>query len=129
VLSIDDFPFASPPEHPRIVYLHGTAGADRTGAEVREIVGAEPNALVIIGGAAGPQVDAVFHNLAPLVPIGSYVVVEDTILGGNPVWPAFGYRPWVTVRELADGGEFIPDPTLERLGLTFNVGGFLKRVR
>jgi cephalosporin hydroxylase len=129
VLTIDDYPLVSPPEHPRITSLRAAPAADRTAAEVREIVGPEPDALVILGGAAGPQVQAAFQNLAPLVPIGSYVVVEDTILGGYPVWPAFGFRPWVTVPELGDEGEFAPDPSLERLALTFNVDGFLKRVR
>jgi cephalosporin hydroxylase len=129
VLSIDDYPFADPPEHPRITYLRAAPAAESTTQQVREIVEGRPVDLVILGAAGGPQVEAAFRNLAPLVPVGSYVVVEDTILGGNPVWPAFGSRPWVMVRGIADEGEFVPDPTLERLGLTFNAGGFLRRAR
>jgi cephalosporin hydroxylase len=70
-----------------------------------------------------------FRNYAPLVPVGSYVVVEDTILEGNPVWAGFGPGPAVAVEQIVDAGEFVRDPSLERFGLTFNVGGFLKRVR
>lgn len=129
VLSIDSYPLASRPEHPRITYLRGDPAAERTAAEAREIVGERPNALVILGAAAGPQVSAAFRSFAPLVPVGSYVVVEDTILGGNPVWAAFGSRPAAMAKEIAEEGEFLPDRSLERFALTFNVGGFLKRVR
>ena len=129
VLSIDSFPLAKRPDHPRITYLRGDPGAARTGAQVREIVGNQPRALVILGGAAHPQVTAAFRNYAPLVPRGSYVVVEDTILQGNPVWADFGAGPAKTVNEVVEEGEFERDLSLERFALTFNVGGFLKRVR
>ena len=129
VLSIDDYPVADPPEHPRIKYLRGDPAAPATGAQAREIVGPEPRALVILGGAAGPQVEAAFRNYAPFVPGGSYVIVEDTILDGNPVWPAFGPGPYSALPKILDGREFMADPDLERFALTFNRGGYLKRIR
>jgi cephalosporin hydroxylase len=61
--------------------------------------------------------------------VGSYLMVEDTILGGNPVWPGFGSGPSFAVTQIIDAGDFVQDPSFERFGLTFNVGGFLKRVR
>ena len=71
-----------------------------------------------------------FEAYSPLVPVGSYVVVADTIVNGHPVWPAFGAGPAEAVKQiLARHGEFVPDPTLEQYSLTFNPGGFLKRVR
>jgi cephalosporin hydroxylase len=129
VLSIDSFPLANPPDHPRITYLHGDPAAERTAAQAREIVGERPRGLVILGGAPGPQVVEAFRNYAPLVPVGSYVVVEDTILGGHPVWPDFGPGPKGAAKEIVEQGEFMPDLSLERYALTFNVEGFLKRVR
>jgi cephalosporin hydroxylase len=93
------------------------------------MVGEQPSALVILGAAEKDQVVRAFRNYAPMVPIGSYVVVEDTILQGRPVWPDFGAGPWYAVRDILDEGEFVPDPSLERFALTFNVNGFLKRVR
>jgi cephalosporin hydroxylase len=129
VLSIDGYPLASRPEHRRISYLQGDPAAERTAARAREIVGGRPKGLVILGGGAGPQVVAAFHNYASFVPVGSYVVVEDTILQGNPVWSDFGAGPAAAVHEIVDEGDFVPDPSLERFALTFNVGGFLKRVR
>jgi len=129
VLSIDSYPLADPPDHPRITYLSGDPAAEDTAAEAREITGERPRGMVILGGGARIQVLGAFRNFAPLVPVGSYVVVEDTILEGNPVWPDFGVGPAAAVHEIVDEGEFVPDPSLERYALTFNVGGFLKRVR
>jgi cephalosporin hydroxylase len=129
VLSIDSYPLASLPDHPRITYLRGDPSAETTAAQAREIVGEHPTGLVILGGAADVQVAGAFRNYAPFVPVGSYVVVEDTILQGNPVWSDFGPGPAAAVQEILAEGEFVPDPSLERFALTFNVGGFLKRVR
>jgi cephalosporin hydroxylase len=129
VLSISGYPLGNPPEHSRITYLRGDPAAEDTAARVRDIVGEPPRSLVILGGAAGPQVFDAFLNYAPLVPVGSYVVVEDTILEGNPVWPGFGSGPAVAVQQIIAARDFAADPWFERFGLTFNVGGFLKRVR
>ncbi len=129
VLSLDGYPLASPPEHPRVTFLRADPGAPATGKRIREIVGEGARVLAILGGGSGPQVAAAFRNVAPLVPVGSYVVVEDTILQGNPVWPEFQPGPAAPLAEIIEGGEFAPDPTLERFALTFNIGGFLKRVR
>jgi cephalosporin hydroxylase len=129
VVSIDNYPLVDPPQHPRITYLRGDPSSEDVAARVRDVVGEPPNALVIVGGTSGPQVAAAYATYASLVPVGSYLVVEDTILGGNPVWPAFGSRPAAAVQEIIGTGEFVPDPSLERLALTFNRGGYLRRVR
>ncbi len=129
VLSIDGYPVGDPPEHPRITYLRGDPAAPATAAQAREIAGPEPRGLVILGGAARPQVEAAFANYAPFVPVGSYLVVEDTILDGVPVWPAFGPGPRTALPKILDEREFVSDPDLEHFALTFNVGGYLKRVR
>jgi cephalosporin hydroxylase len=69
-----------------------------------------------------------FENYRELVPIGSYLVIEDTILGGRPVWTGFGVGPWGVAQKLTREGDFAADPSLE-YALTFNRGGFFKRVR
>ena len=51
-------------------------------------------ALVILGTRGSRQrIKREFDLYAPLVPIGSYVVVEDTMVNGHPVWPGFGSGP------------------------------------
>jgi cephalosporin hydroxylase len=126
VLSIDDYPLAEAPEHPRITYLRSSPTSEHTAAQVREIAG--ERALLILGAAEYPEVVKAFENYAQLVPVGSYVVIEDTILGGRPVWTGFGRGPWRAAQKAVRDGGFVHDPSLE-YALTFNPGGFLKRVR
>ena len=57
------------------------------------------------------QDGAEFEGLAPLVPVGSYVIVTDTIVNGHPVWPAFGPGPAEAVKKiLSQHGDFVADP-------------------
>jgi len=129
VLSIDAYPIGEPPEHPRITYLNGDPAAASVAAEAREILGEDPRALLILGGGAAGQVEAAYENFSPFVPVGGYVIVEDTILEGNPVWPEFGGGPRAAVHAIVDRGRFAPDHSMERYALTFNVHGWLKRIR
>ena len=63
------------------------------------------------------------------MPVGSYVIVADTVVNGRPVWPAFGPGPAEAVKRiLAMHGNFVADPLMEKYSSTFNPGGFLKRV-
>ncbi len=121
---------AERPEHPRITYLRLPAHEPDTLARVREVTGADARALVILGSPLGaPRIVSEFSTLSPLVPIGSYVVVENTIVNGHPVWPGYGAGPAEAVRRILSlHGEFAPDTSWEKYGLTFNPGGFLRRI-
>lgn len=67
--------------------------------------------------------------LAPLVTPGCYLVVEDTWLGGRPVRPDEAPGPAGALEEwLARGQPFEVDRWRERLLLTGNPGGYLRRV-
>ncbi len=149
VVAIDTREVKDRAEHPRITYLQGDPTAPEIVAKVHELVGAADagvnapenapvngpmnapvNGMVIIG-ARVPRGRAVkeFNTYAPLVPIGSYIVVEDTVVNGHPVWPAHGPGPAEAVMNVINTrGDFAPDPSLERHGLTLNPSGFLKRV-
>ncbi len=130
VLSIDPKK-ASRPEHPRVTYLKANPVVDATAERVREILGEHPNAMVVLGSRGSrARMMAEFRQYSPLVPIGSYVVMEDTIVNGHPVWPSFGPGPGEAVKRIINTrGDFAPDPDLERYGLTFNPDGFLRRVQ
>ncbi len=65
-----------------------------------------------------------------IIPVGGYLVVEDTNLNGHPVAPDFGPGPMEAVTAfLAERDAFVVDEEREKFYLTFNPGGFLKRVR
>lgn len=64
-----------------------------------------------------------------LVTQGSYLVVQDTNINGNPVLPGFGPGPKEAVEEFFKTHDnFVVDRRPEKL-LTFYPGGWLKRVR
>jgi cephalosporin hydroxylase len=59
---------------------------------------------------------------------GCYLVVEDTNLNGHPVVDDFGPGPAEAVQEfLATATAFSVDTSREKLLMTFNPGGYLRR--
>jgi len=132
VISIDTKVADERAEHPRITYLEGSPQSDEMSQRVREIVGESPHVLVVLGSQPGTnlRMEAEFKTYAPLVPVGSYVIVEYTILNGHPVWPGFGPGPGEAVKRiLFENTNWGVDTNLEKYGLTFNPGGYLKRLR
>jgi cephalosporin hydroxylase len=101
-----------------------------TRTRVHELVG-DGNAVVVLGACADRATTTrQFDAYADLVGPGSYVVVTDTVVNGRPVWPSFGPGPTEAVKQiLTRHGEFVPDPDMEKYALSFNPGGFLRRVR
>jgi cephalosporin hydroxylase len=116
--------------HPRVTYLGGPADRPQVAAEVATLAPEPPNALVILGLGATPRVVAAFELYAPMVAMGGYVVVENTVVNGRPARPGFAPGPYEAVEAiLGRGGDFVPDPAGERYTITFNRNGYLKRVR
>lgn len=67
-------------------------------------------------------------HYAPLVTKGNYLIVEDTNINGNPVFPEFGFGPNEALQEfLKDNKDFEIDKRWERFLVSFNPGGYLKR--
>ncbi|MCU1352389.1 MAG: hypothetical protein JWM05_1598 [Acidimicrobiales bacterium] len=131
VLSIDEAKDVERPEHERIRYLAGRLRNAKTAADVTSIVGDAPHGMVILGARQDRRNTLKeFETLAPMVSVGSYLVVENTVINGHPVWPNFGPGPAEAVKGILNGhGEFAADPTMEKYSLTFNPNGFLKRLR
>lgn len=119
------------PEHPRISYLNGQPLDEDVLHQVGDRVGPDAHGLVILGiPASAARVVAEFDAYCGFVSEGSYVIVEDTIVNGHPVWPSFGPGPMEAVKQITNRrANFAPDPTMEKFGITFNPHGFLKRVR
>ena len=67
---------------------------------------------------------------ADLVPVGGYLLVQDTNINGHPVHPDFGPGPMEAVEEfLATNDEFEVDRARERMMFTFHPRGYLRRVK
>jgi cephalosporin hydroxylase len=131
VVSVDNRADTVRPEHPRITYIEGVANEPEVVDRVREIVGDEPKALVILGTrGARRRMHREFEAYRRFVPVGSYAVVEHTVLNGYPVQASHGPGPFEAVRRiLSSRGEFVVDTSREKHGLSFNLGGYLRRVR
>src|SRR5512136_58276 len=77
-----------------------------------------------------PHVLAEMRAYAPLVSVGSYMIVQDTDINGHPVLANFGPGPMEAVVEFLRGDDrFQVDRTQERLMFTMHPGGYLKRVK
>ena len=98
---------------------------------MRAIVGDDPRAVVILGTrGARRRMHREFEAYRRFVSVGSYAVVEHTVLNGYPVQASHGPGPFVAVRRiLSSRGEFVVDTSREKHGLSFNLGGYLRRVR
>ena len=118
------------PTHDRLVHLDGDLLGGALDDRLVELVG-DGRAMVVLGSVADRATTRrEFEKLERFVPVGSCVVVAETIVNGNPVWPAFGPGPAEGVKQiLGEHGEFVADRGLEKYSLTFNPGGFLRRVR
>jgi cephalosporin hydroxylase len=67
---------------------------------------------------------------APVVSKGSYLVVEDSNVHGHPVLPEHGPGPAEAIAAfLPAHPECARDASREKFLLTYNPGGYLKRVR
>jgi cephalosporin hydroxylase len=130
VISISEHPRRRRPTHPRLRYLTAAPHKPEARDQVDRIVGSDPHAVVILGARTRRhRTQREFEAFAPLVPVGSYLIVEHTVLNGFPVDASFGPGPHEALRQLMNlHGEFLADTTRERHALTFNQGGFLRRI-
>ena len=129
VVSIDVEPMRDDyPEHPRITYLAGRSSTDpAVVAEVRERVGERPVLVILDSDHSQAHVEAELAAYAPLVPVGCYVIVEDSNIGRirKDLMPG----PLEAIeRFLARTDEFVIDRDREKFLITFNPSGYLRRV-
>ena len=119
------------PTHPRVTYLTGSSTSAPLLEEVRRRIAGKARVMVILD--SDHKKDHVLEELrlySPLVTKDSYLIVEDTNINGHPVFPGFGPGPMEAVDEfLAGNPMFQRDRSRERFFVTFNPGGYLRRVR
>ncbi len=117
------------PKHPRITYLAGRSSTDPgVVAEVRERVEGRRMLIVLDSDHSQGHVEAELEAYAPLVPVGCYLIVEDSNIGQirKDLLPG----PLEAVETfLTRTNEFEIDRDREKFLLTFNPSGYLKRVR
>jgi cephalosporin hydroxylase len=126
-IDIEDRP--GRPVHGRITYLEGSATSDEVLEQVRAHAEDAERVMVILDSDhSRDHVRRELELYAPLVSKGCYLVVEDTNVNGHPVVPKFGPGPMEAVEDfLRTNRDFEVDRSREKLMLTFNPSGYLRR--
>ena len=124
-------PRANPPQHPRLTYLTGSSSDPAIVEKIAAMIPEGAPVLVILDSDhSRDHVAAELEAYAPLVPVGSYLIVEDTNVNGHPAAPDFGPGPMEAMWDfMATDPGFEVDTRCERYFLTQNPSGYLKRVR
>jgi cephalosporin hydroxylase len=117
-------------QHAGIRLLEGNSVEPSSFARVREHVRSTDRVMVVLDSDhTKAHVLAELELYSPLVTLGCYLIVEDTNINGRPVAPGWGDGPYEAVEEfLETHPEFERDLSCERLLVTFNPGGYLKRI-
>jgi len=130
IVSIDIEPLREDyPEHPRVTYLGGRSSTDpEVVSEIRARAAGRPILVVLDSDHSQAHVEAELAAYAPVVPVGCYLIVEDSNIGQIRKDLLPGPLQAVEVF-LGRTDEFVVDREREKFLITFNPSGYLRRVR
>jgi cephalosporin hydroxylase len=130
VVTIDTDPAEPLPEHPRIGYVRGSSTDAATVAQVRDLTSEASSVMAILDSDhSEAHVSRELSIYSELVTPGCYLIVEDTNVNGHPVLRQHGPGPGEAVTKfLQEDRRYQRDADRERLLITANPGGFLRRV-
>jgi len=129
ILTIDIVRRENLPVHPRIEYLTDSSTSEKALEVVKANIQKEDVVLVILDSDHSREhVLREMQLYSQFVTAGSYMIVEDTNLNGNPIKPEFGPGPKEAIEIfMAENDGFYVDEAMHKFFLTFNPGGYLKR--
>lgn len=116
--------------HNRITYLHGSSISPEIYEQVLNLCPSRKNIVVLDSWHSFDHVSEEMFLYSELVGKDYYMIVEDTHVSSHPVDWSWGEGPMEAVKQfLADNPLFVVDEDCEKLHMTFNPGGFLKRIQ
>ena len=114
----------------RITFLIGSSIDPKIVAEITQTTKGKRVLVILYSNHSRDHVLSELKSYAPLVHVGSYIVVQDSHVNGNPVDSDFGPGPMEAIEAfLATTDDFLPDRERERLLHTTNPKGYLNRLR
>jgi len=118
------------PCHDKIEFICGSSLDKIVIKAVEELI--KPNNVVLVILDSLHSATHVLREMeiySRYVTPGSYLIVEDTNLGGNPVIAGSFGGPMVAVKKfLKNNKNFVVDRERERFRMTFSPNGFLRRI-
>ncbi len=112
----------------RIEFVEGDSTDAAIVAQIHEMCGTARVMIVLDSDHRARHVRAELDAYGDLVAPGCYLIVEDTIVNGNPILPDFGPGPGEAVAAWIElHPEFEVDRSREHLMATFHPGGYLRR--
>lgn len=113
----------------RVEFLLGSSTDPRIVSAVAARARGKKVLVILDSDHSRDHVAGELRAYAPLVSVGSYLIVQDTSVNGHPVYPGHGPGPMEAVEEFLVGNpQFQVDRSRERLLLTLHPKGYLKRV-
>jgi cephalosporin hydroxylase len=130
VVTIDITEQPNRPEHPRLTYLTGSSTDPGIVEQVDQMAAGGRLLVLLDSDHSARHVLEEIRVWHSRIPVGSYVIVEDTNVHGHPVFPEHGPGPMEAVDAfLAENDDFVVDESKHKFFVTFNPRGYLKRVR
>jgi cephalosporin hydroxylase len=116
-------------EHSRVRLIEASSTSPEASCRILEWAARVDRVMVILDSDhSKAHVAEELRLYSPIVTPRSYLIVEDTNINGNPVGERGRPGPGEAVTEfLAEHPEFERDAACERLLVTFNPGGYLRR--
>lgn len=131
VITIDVILPKELPQHKRIKYLRGSSTSPKIIADIKKSIQPDDKIMVVLDSDHSKK--HVLNELniySKFVTKGNYLIVEDTNVDHYAIWKGPNRGPGEAVREfLQNNQDFAPDKTREKFFLTFNPGGYLRKVR
>jgi cephalosporin hydroxylase len=119
---------ASVAAHPRIDLVEGSSTDHATFTRVRDLCAGRPAMVLLDSDHSEPHVRAELELYCTLVPVGGYVIVNDTNIGGHPALAWKESSPFDAVQAFVrEHPRFEIDRGCEKHMLTLCPQGFLRR--
>lgn len=125
--------------HVEVTFLQGSSVDASILRQVKTLISGSRSVMVLLDSDHSKEhVKQELQQYAPLVSLGSYLLVQDANLNGHPVHDEFQSYGLGTsgpfeatyefLQQAPEGSQFVIDRLPERMGYTHNPSGFLKRV-
>ena len=117
------------PKHQRIKYITGSSTDEKILENVKSLTENSESIMVILDSDhTENHVTKELNLYSSFVTKGSYLIVEDTNINGNPVLKDFGPGPMEALEKfIAKNTNYEIDKTKEKFFLTCNPKGYLKK--